>query len=852
MNNYKKTLCLFAFCALAAVSATAQDTGFDLDSQRGESQDVMPVTGHKIDHHGLFINPTPQAMELLQDAKLAVTDGFDVNDKHGKFGNSLNFIRQNDKGVSLTIDFGKKVASRKGVEQKSGAYILTVDKRGVNIVGYDERGAFYGLQTLRQIMESPVAQDGTLPYITIGDYPSLPYRGVVEGFYGTPWSHQVRMDLIDFYGRNKMNTYIYGPKDDPYHSSPNWRLPYPEKEAENIRQLVERSKANRVDFVWAIHPGQDIKWNEEDYQNLVHKFNLMYDLGVRSFAIFFDDISGEGTNPVKQTELLNRLSKDFVKAKGDVSPLIVCPTDYSRLWAKPGEDGALAIYGRTLDPSVNVFWTGDVVCSDLTRETLDWINTRIKRPAYYWWNYPVTDYVRNIILQGPVYGLDTTLDDDDLCGFVSNPMEHGEASQLALYGVADYSWNISDYNPLDNWERGLRALMPGAADAYRTFAIHSCDTETGYRRDESWETKTFRLAGWDDKAAGRLLAEFNEIESVPAIIEERCPNRALLSELRPWLIEFGKLGTRGRRALELMILYRAGVSDADFWDNYIANVMTDEERAAYQAHKSGTMKLQPFYENAMDDLAGAFMTKLMGEAPKTYKGMASFANGKTTLTKLMFDNDTVTHYTSGVSQKAGDWIGVDLGKVIDVTEVSILQGRNSVDDVDYFDHAILECSADGRTWQPLLADLRGQYVIDWRGGAVKARYVRLRRLDSQRTNYASVRSFEVNPLRLDNLGFTLDCDDTAGALAMFDRRLDTTFGNRGTVTFGTAEGVRGYTFLFGEIGKSDVKIRQLAADGSKLSETVVDDPFTTIRLSDGAASIQIDGQVDVFEVIPND
>ena len=57
-------------------------------------------------------------------------------------------------------------------------------------------------------------------------------------------------------------------------------------------------------------------------------------------------------------------------------------------------------------------------------------------------------------------------------------------------------------------------------------------------------------------------------------------------------------------------------------------------------------------------------------------------------------------------------------------------------------------------WQPLLADLRGQYVIDWRGGAVKARYVRLRRIDSQRTNYASVRSFEVNPLRLDNLGFT--------------------------------------------------------------------------------------------------
>ena len=51
----------------------------------------------------------------------------------------------------------------------------------------------------------------------------------------------------------------------------------------------------------------------------------MYDLGVRHFAIFFDDISGEGTNPSKQTELLNRLTDDFVKVKGDVSPLTVCP-----------------------------------------------------------------------------------------------------------------------------------------------------------------------------------------------------------------------------------------------------------------------------------------------------------------------------------------------------------------------------------------------------------------------------------------------------------------------------------------------------------------------------------------------
>ena len=81
-----------------------------------------------------------------------------------------------------------------------------------------------------------------------------------------PWFHQARLSLIDYYGKNKMNTYLYGPKDNPYHSCPNWRLPYPEKEAKNISELVQACRRNRVDFVWAIHPGQDIKWNEEDYQ----------------------------------------------------------------------------------------------------------------------------------------------------------------------------------------------------------------------------------------------------------------------------------------------------------------------------------------------------------------------------------------------------------------------------------------------------------------------------------------------------------------------------------------------------------------------------------------------------------
>lgn len=848
MMNNKQLLTTLAAAIFTCGSLSAQDSGFDLNSQRSESQDVLMIPGKAIDHKGLIINPTPHSINVLENGKLDITQGIRL-DAENNFSKDLDFITLAKKGTKLTIDFGEKIAAKHGVKNISGAYVMNINNKGISIVGYDEKGAFYGIQTLRQIVESPVAAEGKLPFVEINDYPDLPYRGVVEGFYGTPWSHQVRISLINLYGKFKMNYYLYGPKDDPYHSCPNWRLPYPEKEAQNIRELVEASNRNRVDFVWAIHPGQDIKWNEEDYTNLVNKFNMMYDLGVRSFAIFFDDIEGEGTNPEKQTELLNRLNADFVKTKGDVSPLIVCPTDYSKLWANPTPQGSLSIYGRTLDPSINVFWTGDVVCSDLTKETMDWVNSRIKRPALYWWNFPVTDYARHIIMQGPTYGLETSLTKDDLCGLISNPMEHGEASKLALYGVADYAWNIAAYNPIDNWERGLAELTPEAKEAYRTFAIHSGDTETGYRRAESWETKTFRINNYTQDEFDALRKEFEKVMKTPAEMEAKCANKALLDELRPWLVEFGKLGARGERTLDLIKLYKTA-DNADFWVAYVNNLMSTEDRKAFDAHKSGTMKLQPFYENAMDDLAFDFYKKLTGEMPLSYKGIGSFSNVQTILSKLMFDNDSTTYYTSGAAQDNQSWIGADLGCVRDVTEISILQGRNSINDVDYFDNAVLEYSMDGKSWQQLTDSLQKQYIINWKGEPVKAQYVRLKKLPSTKSNWASIRSFEVNPVRIENLSFGVKANDLDKALFAFDKNLGTSYINKGSLSFGIPENASKCTVL-AKINASGAtaKLKQLAADGKLISETAINTPYVEIDLTKEVAKIEIEGDIEIFEII---
>ena len=857
----KKILVAFVLSLCTFTVVQAQENDFDLGSQRSEIQSITPVPGKKIDHHGLVINPTPRHLRLTSGNTVDISAGVHLIQPISKrkltsdYRNELTFLSLSSKGFPLQIQLVEKPLVVDVVSKKQanvdGAYSLTISPREIRIQAANDAGVFYAIQTLRQLIESPIAEGGRkLPCLEVNDAPVFPYRGVVEGFYGMPWSHAVRLSLIEFYGRHKLNTYIYGPKDDPYHSSPNWRLPYPEREQRNIKELVEACRRNRVDFVWAIHPGKDIKWNEEDYQNLVRKFNLMYADGVRSFAIFFDDISGEGTNPNKQVELLNRLTKEFVKAKGDVSPLIICPTDYSKLWAKADEDGPLSIYGRTLDPSVRVFWTGDVVCSDVTKETLDWVDSRIKRPAFFWWNYAVTDYVRNLILQGPVYGLDTSLTNKDMCGLVSNPMEHGEASKLSLYSVADYTWNPAAYNPIDSWERGLEVMMPHAKEAYRTFAIHSADTETGYRRDESWDTETFRLADYTKEKRDKLYEEFERVAQASAKIEAGCNDTLLLQELQPWLKEFGKLGMRGKKALELMDLYRSEDASS-FWKAYVKNLMSNKDKQAYEAHKSGTMKLQPFYECAMKDLGEAFYERQSGKKAFSLHGTGTYRNIGTTQSELMLDGDSATFYTSGESQKAGDWIGVSLPEPMPIREVHILQGRNSKDDTDFFDHAAIEYSVDGKVWKPLLTGLHYQYDILWKAERpIEARYIRLVRLDSKRTNWAAVRSFTVVPENVAATPFIENNGVSNDILNAFDHQPSTIFKSIGDFSFKVPHGTTAFTFLLSLPTDGSVRLCQYDKRNRLKAEYTSTSPFFTVDVAKNVTRIEVIGKANVFEIIP--
>ncbi|MGL5317238.1 MAG: glycoside hydrolase family 20 zincin-like fold domain-containing protein, partial [Bacteroidales bacterium] len=165
MKKAKTIVSLLTALGLSCGTLCAQNAEFDLSAQRSESQDVNQVPGSKIDHKGLIINPQPHAVNLMPGKTLNVAGGFTLKDKQKAFGNDFSFLSLTQKGTPVTINFGAKIAAKKGLKLTSGAYSLVISDKGIEITGFDDKGAFYGIQTLRQIIESPVSRQGELPQL---------------------------------------------------------------------------------------------------------------------------------------------------------------------------------------------------------------------------------------------------------------------------------------------------------------------------------------------------------------------------------------------------------------------------------------------------------------------------------------------------------------------------------------------------------------------------------------------------------------------------------------------------------------------------------------------------------------
>jgi hyaluronoglucosaminidase len=394
-------------------------------------------------------------------------------------------------------------------------------------------------------------------------------RGVVEGFYGPPYTFPQRDDLIRFIAARGYNLYIYAPKNDRQHRS-RWREPYPAKIMARFGETVRRAAEVGVDFSYAISPGVSMCYSSpEDFAAITGKLSAFYELGVRQFGLFLDDIGATfrfeadclayATYGAAHVSLANRLAGWLA----DLDPacrLSVCPVEYH---GRPPFGDYLAELGAGLWPEIDLFYTGPEICScTITAEDVAAFAQVTRRKPVIWDNYPVNDLAMQGELHiGPVTGRDPALA-VAARGLVVNTMLQPEASKIALWSYAAYFADPCGYEAIRTWEDALAALAgeDECADL-RLLAdnvAHSClcapEAELLARLvGDAMEALRAGEKPLDSRAVQALDHYLTGLDEACYRLTNWLDNLALRNELLPWIELLDLWYWTARRAL--MVLY---------------------------------------------------------------------------------------------------------------------------------------------------------------------------------------------------------------------------------------------------------------------------------------------------------
>ncbi len=493
-------------------------------------------------------------------------------------------------------------------------YVLATDadKKVMVLAGKDKRGTYYATQTFEQLIQERPGRNW-VPSVAIIDWPEMPIRGSIEGFYGPPWSHEDRLSQIDFYGDNKLNSYIYAPKDDPYHRE-GWREPYPEEKLNDLQELVDQSKENHVDFTFSLSPGNTVCYSgDEDFELLMNKMEAVWDLGVRSYAIFLDDISyelhcdqdeemfGDDPNPTAaaQAFLLNRFKEAFINTHEGANPLITVPTDYAGTHTNTYRER----FATLTTKDIIVMWTGpDVVSESITSEGASQVAEIFNHELLLWDNYPVNDFDRNRLFLGPLVKRDRDLTENGVTGLIANPMNEAEASKIPLYTIADYTWNPYHYNAEESWENSVQDFGGDATAYVKTFAENSYSSRISDKEsltidpllDDFWEAYESNTDAQDE--ANALKSEFQKLQATPENLRTHLDNKQFLDEISPYLDKLALYGEAGVVAVDLLTSEKQG-NDESSENREKLHLMLN--RLDEIPQKMGEFALEPFLIQAL-------------------------------------------------------------------------------------------------------------------------------------------------------------------------------------------------------------------------------------------------------------
>ncbi|MPZ76887.1 MAG: hypothetical protein GEU77_10200 [Deltaproteobacteria bacterium] len=325
-------------------------------------------------------------------------------------------------------------------------------------------------------------------------------RGIVEGFFGPLWSMAHRGRILEAGAARGMNTYLYAPKDDPYHRE-RWRIPYPKEQWQALARLIRQAQKRNVDFVYGFHPGKGLSFSaDQPVRILLAKAQRFYDAGVRTFAVLFDDIPSRLAHAADRKQFKNSLARaegtwlaDIVArqpaAWTDVEWWI-CPSFYTpdpllaRIFGA-FEPNFIETLAEHLPSNVACCWTGpSVVSQKITLAHVRKIAKLVEHPLILWDNYPVNDLsMRDELHIGPLRHRDPRLP-QAAYGYLNNPLLQEELSFIPLATCFDYAASPGSYNPENSWNDIISRRFGSGARAHWWTIRNFCD-----KTEQSKKTK---------------------------------------------------------------------------------------------------------------------------------------------------------------------------------------------------------------------------------------------------------------------------------------------------------------------------------------------------------------------------
>ena len=353
--------------------------------------------------------------------------------------------------------------SKLGAEESIVTTLLSGDKKA-SIERSTYAGFRYALNVLLKSLLSNIAFTGQR------HSPGFKTRGVIEGFYGTPWSHKQRLRGLAHFSDFGFNRYLLAPKDDPWHRY-DWRSALSEDFLSRVSDLIAQGRKNAITVAVAISPGLTVEYSDaNDVQAIMVRFKQLHSIGVREFGLFLDDIPARlqsendsaKFNSIMQAHsyYCNAVWAELKKLDSD-NTLAICPLQYH---GKATEE-YITEFGKALDPDLALIWTGREICS----EYLDVSDAKVFKAntnhiPLYWDNYPVNDVAMLHELHvGPIEGREKGLENHSL-GYFANPMDRFELSLISLSTIGDYLWDTQGYDPQLSWEYSLTQLADNSGD----------------------------------------------------------------------------------------------------------------------------------------------------------------------------------------------------------------------------------------------------------------------------------------------------------------------------------------------------------------------------------------------------